>query len=178
MIVNLITRDPCPLPCIEMRMSRQPSRERRLRGMPEVRSNRHRFWSRMAIDVASTPPKNVAGQRSREDSTRNGRGAFLLIATEDGQVETFNYSKWTRCGRAVSLKGMTGELAQLKKKIGSRIRQRREDVRMSQEALAFDAELTPSYLSQIEAGKRNPSIGALYRLCSALRLDLSDLVKV
>jgi len=49
---------------------------------------------------------------------------------------------------------------------------------MSQETLAFDAVLTPSYLSQIEAGKRNPSIGALYRLCSVLQLDLSDLVKV
>lgn len=103
---------------------------------------------------------------------------LLLVATEDGQAEIFNYSKWTQCCRAVSLKGMTGELAQLKKKIGSRIRQRREDARMSQEALAFEADLTPSYLCQIEAGKRNPSIGALYRLCSALRLDLSDLVKV
>ena len=49
---------------------------------------------------------------------------------------------------------------------------------MSQEALAFAADLTPSYLSQIEAGKRNPSIGALYRLSSALQLDLSELVKV
>lgn len=48
---------------------------------------------------------------------------------------------------------------------------------MSQEALAFEAELSPSYLSQLEAGKRNPSIGALYRLCSALELDLSELVK-
>jgi DNA-binding XRE family transcriptional regulator len=149
--------------------------------MPQVRSSLHRFWRLMAIGAASTPQKNEAsapGKGLAEDSTRKGRGAFLLIATEDVQVETFNYSKWTRCSRAFSLKGMTGELAQLKKKIGSRIRQRREDVRMSQEALAFDADLTPSYLCQIEAGKRNPSIGALYRLCAALRLDLSDLVKV
>ena len=48
---------------------------------------------------------------------------------------------------------------------------------MSQEDLAYDAHLAPSYLSQIEAGKRNPSIGALYRLCSALQFDLSDLFK-
>lgn len=49
---------------------------------------------------------------------------------------------------------------------------------MSQEALAFESDLTTSYLSQIEAGKRNPSIGALFRLCSALQLELSDLVKM
>ena len=48
---------------------------------------------------------------------------------------------------------------------------------MSQEALAFEAELSPSYLSQLEAGKRNPSIGALFRLCAALQLDLSEVVK-
>ena len=82
------------------------------------------------------------------------------------------------CCLTVSLNGMTGELAELKKKIGSRIRQRREDSGMSQEALAFDADLSSTYLSQLEAGKRNPSIAALYRLCSVLKLRLSDVVKI
>ena len=48
---------------------------------------------------------------------------------------------------------------------------------MSQEALAFEAEMTASYLSQIEGGKRNPSLQALYRLSCALRLDLEELLK-
>jgi transcriptional regulator with XRE-family HTH domain len=48
---------------------------------------------------------------------------------------------------------------------------------MSQEELAFKAELTPTYVSQIEGGKRNPSLDALFRLCTALQTDLGELFK-
>lgn len=48
---------------------------------------------------------------------------------------------------------------------------------MSQEVLAFEANLTSSYVSQIEAGKRNPSVGVLYRVCRALDCELADLLK-
>ena len=73
--------------------------------------------------------------------------------------------------------GMSGELAELKTTIGKRIQQRREESGMTQESLAFEAGLTPSYLSQVEAGKRNPSIAVLFRLCSALDLHVSELFK-
>ena len=72
---------------------------------------------------------------------------------------------------------MTRELNSLKKKIGSRIRDRRNILQMSQEELAFKADLTPTYLSQIEGGKRNPSLEALLKVCSALQIELSDLVR-
>jgi len=48
---------------------------------------------------------------------------------------------------------------------------------MSQEALAFNADLSPTYLSQIESGKRNPSLDALFRLATALQMELSELLK-
>ncbi len=72
---------------------------------------------------------------------------------------------------------MERELATLKKSIGSRIQRRRSDLRISQEDLAFRAELTPTYLSQLENGKRNPSLQMLYRLCSVLKIELAELVK-
>lgn len=72
---------------------------------------------------------------------------------------------------------MTREVAALKKRIGSRIRSRRNEIRMSQEELAFKAELTTTYVSQIEGGKRNPSLEALFRLCVALQTDLSELFR-
>ncbi len=72
---------------------------------------------------------------------------------------------------------MARELAALKTKIGSRIRGRRTSLRISQEDLAFRVDLSPTYLSQIEAGKRNPSLEALFRLAGALQMDLADLVK-
>ena len=72
---------------------------------------------------------------------------------------------------------MHRELVTLKKSIGSRIRSRRNDLRISQEDLAFRAELTPTYLSQLENGKRNPSLELLCRLCSVLEMDLVELVR-
>jgi transcriptional regulator with XRE-family HTH domain len=69
------------------------------------------------------------------------------------------------------------ELTTLKAKIGARIRARRSSLRISQEDLAFRVDLSPTYLSQIEAGKRNPTIDALYRLAHALGIDLEELVK-
>jgi len=72
---------------------------------------------------------------------------------------------------------MARELAGLKVKIGSRIRTRRASLRVTQEDLAFRVDLSPTYLSQLEAGKRNPSLAALYRIAVALQMELAELVK-
>lgn len=72
---------------------------------------------------------------------------------------------------------MSRELVALKKKIGSRIRSRRQSQQMSQEELAYRADLATTYVSQIEGGKRNPSLEALFRICAALDLELLDLLK-
>jgi transcriptional regulator with XRE-family HTH domain len=71
-----------------------------------------------------------------------------------------------------------GELAALKTKIGARIRARRKVLQISQEDLAFRAEISPTYLSQTEAGKRNISLEVLHRLAHELDLELAELVKV
>ena len=72
---------------------------------------------------------------------------------------------------------MQRELVSLKKRIGTRVRERRNQLDISQEDLAFDAEISPTYLSQIEGGKRNTTIDTLYRICTVLKMELSDLVK-
>lgn len=71
---------------------------------------------------------------------------------------------------------MSKELDAVKKKIGSRIRERREALGISQEELAFRTEITATYLSQLENGRRNPSLAVLYRLGKALDLDLCTLL--
>jgi len=72
---------------------------------------------------------------------------------------------------------MSRELSALKKRIGARIRERRTGLGMSQEELAFRADISPTYLSQIESGQRNPSLATMFNLTVALRLDLSEVVK-
>lgn len=72
---------------------------------------------------------------------------------------------------------MSRELSALKKKIGTRIRNRRLDLQLSQEELAFKVDLSATYLSQIEHGARNPSLDALFKLSAALQMNLTDLVQ-
>jgi len=59
--------------------------------------------------------------------------------------------------------------------IGSRIRTAREGLGLSQEKLAERAGVNTSYLSQIERGRKAPSIEVLGRLAAAVRLPLGEL---
>ena len=59
--------------------------------------------------------------------------------------------------------------------VGSRIRQAREGLGLSQEALAARARLNTSYLSQIERGRKAPSLEVLSRLAEAVHLSLGEL---
>lgn len=54
--------------------------------------------------------------------------------------------------------------------------QLRVDAGITQERLAWECDLSKPYLSQIEAGKRLPSLGVLNALAARLGLQLADLV--
>lgn len=61
--------------------------------------------------------------------------------------------------------------------LGAAVRELRAERGLSQEALAQASELHPTYLSGIERGARNPTWRTLGRLCDALGVDLSELVR-
>lgn len=61
--------------------------------------------------------------------------------------------------------------------IGNRIRQLRVKKGLSQEKLAELSELNTSYIGQIERGEKNPSVDTVYRIASALDVDLPELFK-
>lgn len=63
----------------------------------------------------------------------------------------------------------------VKDKIGSRIRQLRQEKHFSQEAFADMCELDRTYISSIEKGKRNVSIINLEKIANALNVSLSTL---
>lgn len=48
---------------------------------------------------------------------------------------------------------------------------------ISQEALAFDSELSRAYISDVERGKRAISIDAMGKIADALQINLIDLLK-
>lgn len=60
---------------------------------------------------------------------------------------------------------------------GANVRRVRMAKGLSQEALALEADMKRSYLSDLERGERNPSVRALGRLAEALAVDPADLLK-
>jgi len=59
--------------------------------------------------------------------------------------------------------------------LGRAIRELRTENGLSQEAVALDAEMEPSWLSHIENGRRNPSWSTVQRIASALGARVSEL---
>jgi transcriptional regulator with XRE-family HTH domain len=59
--------------------------------------------------------------------------------------------------------------------LGEAIRQARSERGLSEEAVALDADMEPSWLSHIERGRRNPSWGTVQRIAAAIGVRVSDL---
>lgn len=74
------------------------------------------------------------------------------------------------------LKRKEADLNKYLKQLGSRIRSLREDKGLSQEKLGFAAERHRTYICDLEAGTRNPSIKTLYLIADALDTKMLDLL--
>lgn len=61
--------------------------------------------------------------------------------------------------------------------LGRNVRSARLARGLSQEQLAFEAEMKRSYLSDLERGTRNPSVRALGRLAEALGVEPPELLR-
>jgi transcriptional regulator with XRE-family HTH domain/mannose-6-phosphate isomerase-like protein (cupin superfamily) len=59
--------------------------------------------------------------------------------------------------------------------VGSQLRDRRKKMGLSLRQFARDLGVSPSFISQIENGKSQPSVGTLYMICSALDLSIDEL---
>ena len=62
----------------------------------------------------------------------------------------------------------------IKERVGQRIRQLRKELELSQEALALKAEVDRTYVTDVEAGRRNVSLEILERLIKALDVSFTD----
>jgi len=60
--------------------------------------------------------------------------------------------------------------------MGRNIRRLRNAEQLSQEEVAFRADMKRSYLSELEQGQRNPSVRALGRIAAALGVDPRELL--
>lgn len=66
----------------------------------------------------------------------------------------------------------------LVKAVGERIKEYRQRLGMTQEELAYEADVPLSQVGRIERGENNPTISTLYVLAKALDTDVKVLVDV
>lgn len=70
------------------------------------------------------------------------------------------------------------EEKELCKQIGKRIRELREEAGVSQQELALRCGFETSNMCRIEAGNTNPTIVTLYKISSALQVNLERMMQV
>ena len=60
--------------------------------------------------------------------------------------------------------------------LGRNVRRIRQQKKLTQEQLAFEAEIDLTYVGGIERGKRNPSLLVMARIADALGVSLTKLI--
>lgn len=60
--------------------------------------------------------------------------------------------------------------------VGENVRRLRLERELTQEQLAFEAQIDLTYLGGIERGRRNPSLMVMVRIAASLDVGLADLV--
>lgn len=63
------------------------------------------------------------------------------------------------------------------KAFGLVVRQMRKAQGLSQEALADEAHLDRTFISQLETGSKQPSLTTIFRLAAALQVEASELLR-
>jgi transcriptional regulator with XRE-family HTH domain len=65
-------------------------------------------------------------------------------------------------------------MSDIRLRVGTRIKELRNNLKISQEQLSFKADLDRTYINSVEAGKRNISVIALEKIIIALETNYSS----
>lgn len=63
------------------------------------------------------------------------------------------------------------------RRFGDHVRHFRQELGLTQEELAYKADLARAYIGSLESGLRNPSLETICALAIALKVDAADLVE-
>ncbi|MFN8392775.1 MAG: cobalamin-dependent protein [Bdellovibrionota bacterium] len=111
-----------------------------------------------------------------------GGQMFLSTETSSPTIEGAHIAQDARSAvrlarNLAGVSGASGDLEQLLSVIGERLQSRRKALGLSQKELASAVGLDRAYVSSVEGGKQNVTVGALLRLATALELSIEELVR-
>jgi len=117
------------------------------------------------------PPKLVIGGRVFEKTKPNPALKDIPVTNDPREA--------LRIGRELcGVSRSEAELEQLLAAVGQKLQARRKELRLSQKEVADRAELDRAYISSIEGGKQNVTLGVLLKLASVLELTVSELLQM
>ncbi len=61
------------------------------------------------------------------------------------------------------------------KELGKRLKQIRQEKQITQEALALESSISRSHIAMIEAGRRDITVSALFKISRALNVTLTEI---
>lgn len=61
--------------------------------------------------------------------------------------------------------------------LGNELRTAREKAELTQEQLALDADVDRTYISMLENDKKSPTVEMLFRLCDAIGVAASEVIR-
>lgn len=65
----------------------------------------------------------------------------------------------------------------IRTRLGRNVRRYRQELELSQEAFAHEADIHRTYVSDIERGERNPTVLIVEKLAKALKVSASQLLE-
>jgi len=124
-----------------------------------------------AIREANSPPPKILLGGKALDRTTQGAEELGCDATAGDVLEAVAESR-----RLVGLREERLSLEEQLAMMGLKIKEARTSRRMTQQALADASGLDRTYISLVEHGKQNLSIGAVLKIAYALDVPIGDLV--
>lgn len=106
-------------------------------------------------------------------------GQAIVPALIEAGVDEIGFSVEDACEKARHLVGLplaATNLEQLLKEIGNRLVFHRKSRRLSQQQVADLSGLDRAYISAVEHGKHNLTLGALLKLADALEVSMEELI--
>jgi methanogenic corrinoid protein MtbC1/DNA-binding XRE family transcriptional regulator len=117
-----------------------------------------------------TPPKIIVGGKAAADSSQllkqSGADSICLSAT-DACLEAKNLVGYGTSG---------GDLSSYLKDLGKRIQTLRKSQNLSQQQLSDGSDLDRTYISAVEHGKQNVTLGAVFRISQALKVPFEKIL--
>ena len=103
-----------------------------------------------------------------------------MFCSEEGTAESFAHVRPGRPGKVIAeytLKTVKTATPSVCSMLGAELKKARKAAGLTQEQLAFKAEIHRTYVSMLERGKGSPTVETLLRICKVLNVRASTLIR-